>query len=89
MASAVSVDQRCIGVERAQVRAGGEDLVVGRRQDDAPHGVIVAGVAKRVQQPLEQRRRERVARLRVVEGDGRDAAFDFVEDKLLGHGRPR
>ena len=81
----VAVHERRVGAECAQVRAGREHLLVRRSQDHAPHRAIVAGGPERAQQAFQQRWRERVARLGIVQGDGRDAAVDFVEDQVVGH----
>ena len=76
---------RRVGREPAEVAAGGEDLLVRRGENDHAHVVVGLGGAQRFEQLAQQLIRERVARLRVVERDRRDAGIggDLVADLLV------
>ena len=60
--------------EAAEVAAGREDLLVRGGEHDDAHGVVGLRRAQRLEQLAQQLIGERVARLRVVEGDRGDAA---------------
>ena len=72
--------------KRAEVAAGGEDLLVRGGEHDAADGVVVARGGERGEQVVEQLVRERVARLGPVHRDRGDAVGgDVVADGLEGH----
>ena len=70
----VLVHERHVGGEAGEVAARGEDLLVRGGEDDAAHGLVVAGRRERGDQLAEQLVRQRVARVGLVERDRRDAA---------------
>ena len=78
------------GVERpaaaAEVGAGAE-AAPRARDDHRAHVVVGVDAVERVDQLLHHRRGERVEPLRAVQGDGRHAIGDVIEDLLEGHGR--
>jgi hypothetical protein len=87
--SEVLVHERHLGREPGEVAATREHFLVRRSEHDAPDGVIVARGHQRRQHVAEQRVGERIASLRLVEGDRRDTRVrDLVEDRLVWH-RPR
>ena len=72
----VLVHERHVGREAGEVRARGEHLLVRRGEHDAAHGVVVARGLQRGDQVAEQLVGERVAGVRLVERDRRDAASE-------------
>ena len=83
----VLVHERDVGGEAREVAARAEDLLVGGGEDDAAHGVIVAGAGERLDQLAEELVGEGVAVLGMVEGDCGDAAGrGVVAGRLEGHG---
>ena len=64
----------------AQVRSGGEDTVVRGGQHDAADGRVVARGLEGRDQLAQNLVRKRVARVRLVESDGRDAVVDLSVD---------
>ena len=81
----VLVHERHVAREAAQVGARGEHALVRRGEHDAARGVVVAGGLVGVDQLAEQLVRQRVARVRLVQRDRRDAVVvDVEEDRLVG-----
>src|SRR5690606_34986521 len=79
-----------IAAEGTQVAPGGEHLLVRGREDDDPDFVVALRLAERREQLGQQLVGERVARLRVVEGDRRDVVGNLVTDLFeLGHRREK
>ena len=77
----VLVHERHLGREAAEVGARGERLLVRGGQHHAAHLLVVAGPLEGGDQAAEQLRRERVARVGVVQRDRRDAvSATLVED---------
>ena len=82
----VLVHERRVPREPAEVGARGEDLLVRGREHHAAHRVVVAGALKRLRQAQQQLRGERVARVRVVQRDRRDASVvERVDDRVGWH----
>ena len=79
----VLVRGRRVGGEAAQVAAGREDLLVGGGEHHDAGVVVLLDRPQRVEQLAEQLIGERVPRLRVVQGDGRDAVGDVELDLLV------
>ena len=74
--------------ETGEVCAGGEHLLVRRRQHHAAHRGIVSGALQRVDQLAEQLVGQRVASVRLIERDRRNAGLrDGVADRGVGHRR--
>src|SRR5205823_6084641 len=78
----VAVNDRRVGREAGQVRAGGEHLVVRGGEDDAADVVVVAGDLEGGDQLCEQFVRERVARVRLIERDRGDAVAGVVPKRF-------
>ena len=84
----VALHERRVGGEAAEVGARGERLLVRGREHDAARAVFVARALERRDQAAEHVRRQRVARVRVVERDRRHARLgELVEDHVGGHPR--
>ena len=77
-------DERHLGGEAGQVAAAGEDRRVRRGEHDAAHGVVVARGGERVEQLVEQRVGEGVARLVLVQRDRRHRVGDVVAQLSYG-----
>jgi hypothetical protein len=83
----VLVHERHIGREAAEVAAGAERRLVRGGEHDAADVAVGASLLERREQVVEQRVAERVARVRLVQRDRRDALGGFVADGLVGgHG---
>ena len=84
----VLVHERHVGREPGQVRARREHAIVGRRQHHAAHRIVVARRLQRCDQIAEQLVGQRVAGVRLVERDRRDAGAGYVVAKGgVGHAR--
>ena len=84
----VLMDQRYVSRKPGQIGAGGEDPLVGGAQDHAAHSRVVAGRLERRGELPEQLVGQRVASLRLVQGDrGHTGVRDLVEKRLERHGR--
>jgi hypothetical protein len=81
----VLVHERDVGRKAGEVAAAREHLVVRGRQHDAAHRVVVARALEGGDQLVDQLVGERVARLGLVERDGRDAIRDVVAQRGEGH----
>jgi hypothetical protein len=84
----VLAHERDVGREAGEVAARAERPRVRGGQDDAPHGLVVAGAAEGVEQVAQQLVGQRVARVRVVERHRGDPVGDVVADpRLRAHRR--
>jgi hypothetical protein len=63
------VHERGLGRKAGQVASAGEDLLVRRREHDGADSLVVARQLEGLDQVVEHVVGQRVARLRVVEGD--------------------
>ena len=75
-----------VGSEAAEVAARREDLLVGRSEHHHPGVVVLLDSPQGVEELREELVRERVPRLRIVQGDRRHTVGDLELDLLVsGH----
>src|SRR5207253_2423179 len=74
----VALDDRRVGSEGPEVGPRRKDLLVRGGEHQAPSRLVVATGPKRLDQLVEELRRQRVPRVGVVEGDGGDAVVGYL-----------
>jgi hypothetical protein len=83
----VTVDQRNVSREAAQVRARRERALVRGGEDDAACLLVVTSGLQRSDQVGEQLGRERVPSVGLVQADRRDVLVDVVQQRVeVGQG---
>ena len=80
----VLVSGRRVRRKAAEVPTRREHLLVGGSEDDHPRLVVLLDRPQRIAKLGEELIRERVPRLGVVEGDGRDTVCDIKADLFVG-----
>ncbi len=82
--------ERNVRREAREIAAAREDRLVRRREDDAPHLVVVACGGEGGEQVVEHPVREGVARLRLIERDRRNSRRgDVVANRLVARAHMR